>query len=404
MKIKKINANKNIIRYFKEMNVRKEYENLLRKGYIPLQLFKNLKLDKNSIYASMKPNLYERYFGALFFKRNNNKPNDSIMLYFTRIEDYDFLNKNISKFFKEKTVGYDLYIYCSIIGIRAGYGRQFNINNLIKSFKIKRDWIAEQYEKTNTFCIHFKLKKNENIEKYINEVDETLKVLSLRNQIGIIISEHSIFPYFKNSSISLQIGLEVYDALGINDNDLEIIGNIQYPKDKKLKVAVDSLREYYSQFTNKARFLIGWSAVEEIFSTDAKHILEKEELKEIIGLIKQSEFGNQQKKLKIIDIIKNPNILSKVNRNERIARNISNCLDLNYDKVYSEIGSISRFRGKLAHQISRNVWGKQKNKKVEEAREKLEFLEIILKMYIEKKSKLKFNYVDRQVITKYMKK
>ena len=103
-------------------------------------------------------------------------------------------------------------------------------------------------------------------------------------------------------------------------------------------------------------------------------------------------------------MIKNPDILSKVNRNERIARNISNCLDLNYDKVYSEIGSISRFRGKLAHQISRNVWGKQKNKKVEEAREKLEFLEIILKMYIEKKSKLKFNYVDRQVITKYMKK
>jgi hypothetical protein len=199
------------------------------------------------------------------------------------------------------------------------------------------------------------------------------------------------------------MGLEVYDALGINDNDLEIIRNIQYPEDKKLQIAVDSLREYYSQLTNKARFLIGWSAVEEIFSTEAKHILEKEELKEIISLINQSEFGNQQKKLKIIDILKNPNIFSEENRNERIARNISNYLDFNYDKVYSEIGSISKFRGKLAHQISRNVWG-QKNKKIEEAREKLEFLETILKMYIERKSKLKFNYVNRQVITKYMKK
>jgi hypothetical protein len=386
------------------MNVRKEYENLLRKGYIPLQLFKNLKLDKNSIYASMKPNLYERYFGVLFFKKNDNKPNDLIYLYFTRMEDYNFLNKNISKYFKENTVGYDLYIYCSIIGIRAGYGRKFNIDNLVNSLKIKRDWISEKYEKTNTFCIHFKLKKNDNIDKYLNEVDKTLRVLSLRNQIGIIISDYSIFPYFKNIPISLQIGLEVYDALGINDNDLEIIRNIQYTKDKKLKVAVDALREYYSQFTNKARFLIGWSAIEEIFSTDAKHVLEKEELKKIIGLIKKSEFDNQQKKSKIIEIIKNPDILSKENRNERISRNISNCLDFNYDKVYSEIGNISRFRGKLAHQISRNAWEKQKSKKVEEIREKLVFLEITLKMYIEKKSTLRFNYIDRQVITKYMKK
>ena len=386
---------------YKEMDIIKEYERLVGNGYIPFQLFRDLLLPQKAIKKSSRTNSKERYYGAFFYKKNNDKSHDLRCLHFKGIEDYNYLNKKISKYIKDKTIGYELFIYCSILGIRAGYGKQFNIDKLINSFKNTKGWVVEKYEKTNTFCINFKLKKGENIEKYLNEVDNTIRILSLRNQIGIIISEHQTFPCLNNVPINFQVGLLVTEALGINKNDFEIIKNIRYMKDRKLEIAINSLREYYSQFTNITRILIGWSAIEEIFSINAKHILDKKEIGELIKLVKKCEFNTKQKQSKIIELLKKPDIFSEKNRNERIAQNISDCMDLNYNKVYGEVSDISRFRGQFAHQISGNIFKNWGSKKVKEMKRCLIFIEAILKLYIEKKSLLRFNSKDKELILKY---
>lgn len=328
----------------------------------------------------------------LFPKAKNNKyhclllwRNDGIN------KKYLFSEQNTLKYAEELVkkykivVGYWLCIYCCVVSEQSSFGKEVDLDRVIESIKKIKSWNVIKSEAPNSFEIHFEIEieKKQLINRHFEEIDKILLLLSLKNHAGYHICGNSCLEKYKGSPYSIKAGLPVTNELGIDREQLPIIDRIY--GNNKIFLSASALREIYSQITNYSKMIVGWAAIEDLFSSSPKHIFSSDEINAVLNSVASIDFlENDSFKLeKLEKILKDSNIMSEKNRNERIAKNISNLINQDYGKVLSKVKNISKHRGKLAHSIFNT-------KKVNNIGEDIKFIELILKTFIKKNGNITF--------------
>lgn len=247
---------------------------------------------------------------------------------------------------QRKIIGYKIRVECSATvndAIVDTIPVAKSIGNILKCK-------VEESDKKNRFYVYFDVDEdNKELGSIkIDELKEYLIAASLKNKVGYSIQSVGWGPLYKGQSIACWPGEVIAIQQSITPIDLkknECIKNNN--KDEILNL----LCQFYGQTSVSSKVVYGFSLLEEIFAGKAEHILTKSEIKEILSTIDEIKFScaHDKKHEKIKDILLNPNIMSKENRNDRIAQNISSALGVPLKETKDRVKEISKLRAISAH-------------------------------------------------------
>lgn len=239
-------------------------------------------------------------------------------------------------------------VYCSIVGINSVNGQESDIRSIVASLRDVKKWDVKQSEYANLFEVDFVIEGDDKelINSYVNKVKEVALLLSLKNQLGFNVIYHSPGPKYRAQPFSIKTGIPCSILKGIGEDDIEAIKHIS--ESPECIQAAKALRLLYSQITSESKVIVGWSTIEEIFRSRPKHMLSKEEIDSLVKNIVKLKLS-ESKKDRVINMIKNPDLISELNRNDRIAQNIANTLGEDISKILPLVKSLSKARGKIAH-------------------------------------------------------
>lgn len=271
---------------------------------------------------------------------------EKIMFYFVNDETIKYAENLVKK--DKEIMGYDLCVYCSIVGSSSVNGQESNIRKIVESLSEIKKWDVKQSEYANVFEVYFKIDGDDKavIKNYVNEVKSVALWLSLKNELGFSVIYYSPGPKFRAQPFSIKTGIPCSILKGIGKSDIKMIANIS--RSPECTQAAKALRLLYSQITSESKVIVGWSTIEEIFRSPPKHMLNENEINEVVKSVSKLEFS-ESKKNRVINMIKNPDLISEINRNDRIAKNIANTLGEEISEILPLVKSLSKARGKIAH-------------------------------------------------------
>lgn len=342
----------------------------LKEGYQPYMIIREISEEERR--AQLPEPYWEKRVFALPL---GHKQKDNLMFYFTEEETLAYAQELVED--AKTIIGYHLCVYCSVTSVEAIQGREVHFGSIIKSLRMVKGWEVRESEYANVFEVHFEIDEDDRklLEEYVEEVRKIALILSLKNKKGFAVDYYSPGPKYKAQPFALTVGLGQTNLKGIQKQDLQNLSKLY--DNEKCREAVFALRSIYSQITDTSKIAIAWAALEKLFRTKPQHILRKSELDAIDEKLHKLEI-DESKLTAIKGRIKDPNIMAKQSRNERIAQSIADSLDEDYESTLTRIRELAKARGKLVHTLNQSP----------EVREHLDFIEEILHAYIQLHSRV----------------
>ena len=276
-----------------------------------------------------------------------------MMYYMQSQEAISFSEELVEK--QKEVIGYNLIIYCSGIGPDTINGRKINLEFVIDAIKDIYNWEALPSDYPNTF----KLKKQiegddqEMLDLFIERANYIALGLSLLNRHGFIVGSTSHGTRYKGQPFSVNVGIPERNINPITKSHITYIEKIL--ENNPTLIAARALQEIYRQVTNDSRITVGWAAIEDIFSSKPDHLLTDEEFDQVLNAIDQLDDIPEKKRERLVNIIKNPNLISNISRNQRISKSISEMTSLDFEYVFKSVKKLSKERARQVHSLSNEI-------------------------------------------------
>lgn len=257
---------------------------------------------------------------------------------------------------QNEIIGYDLCIYSSAIGPDTILGHKlFFWDELVNNLRELLEWDVAVSEYPHTFEVSFKIEGDDQaaIADRLAQVRKVALALSLRNQLGFVVGGSSPGPKYQGQPFSLKAGLIERAVRGLSACQLAYIDNIWGNQDAL--DAAEALQQVYSQVSDDSRITVGWAAIEHIFASPARHLLTPEELESAINAVAQLEAIPTEKRDRLKQLLRNPDLVSEAGRNERLARNISERAGIAFGDVLDNVRSLAQERGRRVHRLPKNA-------------------------------------------------
>lgn len=286
---------------------------------------------------------------------------------------------------QDTPVGTLIYAICEITGTNVAGEGVFDFESFIHDLNENCEWEFKFYNtidcgKNLVFQIEVRSESLDSqiINKQIEVMLHFIDLLAFYEDIGIII--RSIEKYFIPKVGPLLMAGVSNKRLGKPSKELisKIVNCCVHSNNRELYNAASGLNRSYVENYLPNRVSMLWATTETLFGTKSEHLLKDEEIEVLIECINQLDIWkseNDKKRLeKLKERIKDPNVLSSKNRNERIASSISDELNHDYNETLKMIKFVSKIRGKYLHEL-------RKDEQIE-LRKAEEYLQRILKEYI----------------------
>lgn len=286
-------------------------------------------------------------------------------------------------------IGTLVKVACEVLGTNTVGVKNFDLESFVQNLNDNSKWDFELNESNSGFSdsifiitIRIESIDTQVIDEQIGTVQHFIDFLAFFQDIGIIIHSIEKCPIPKEKQpILLRVG-PTYKRLEKLPKDVisKISDNLACSGKKELFSVVNGLNRSYVENYLPNRVSVLWATVETLFGNKAEHLLKNNEIKVLINCIEQLDIWkseNDKERLEKLKIrIKDPNVLSLKNRNERIASSISDELNVDYNETLKMIQFVTKVRGKYLHEL-------RKDEQIE-LRNAEEYLQNILKSYIKK--------------------
>jgi hypothetical protein len=286
---------------------------------------------------------------------------------------------------KEPFIITEIHAVCEILGTDIAEVGTFDFENFVHALNENSNWefiLGDHSDSIFTVKVRIESLDPQLIDEFTEKIQKFIDLLAISQNVGILIHDITNCKTKKEPEPILVVIGKPKRRLGKPSKKL--ISKIAYYStsyDKnELHIAAHGLNLSYIENCLPNRVSMLWATVETLFKTKPEHLLNKEEMKILIkgidqlDLLKSEDDKWRLKKLK--EGIKNPNLFSLKNRNERIALFISNELDLDYNETLKNIKLATSIRGKHLHEL-RDEWSEIRNTE--------KYLQGILRAYIYKK-------------------
>lgn len=253
---------------------------------------------------------------------------------------------------EQKTViGYDLCIYCSSVGPDTIHGRRLYLDGVVNELRESLEWDVSVSDYPHTFEVSFKVEGDDQtaLDEKLNEVRKVALALSLRNGLGFVVGSSSPGTRYQGQPFSLKWGLQERNVRGLTPAQLAYVGRVWANPDAF--AAAVALQTLYCQVSNDSWITVGWAAIEHIFARPAQHLLNSAELEYLLSVVGSLDDIPVDKRDRLQLVLRNPELVSSENRNERIARSISERTGESFEDVYDKVRSLAQERGRRVHAL-----------------------------------------------------
>ena len=344
-------------------------QHIIDDGFQPMMILREI--SQNEVTNKL-PEVYwdKKVYALPLVKFNEDK---KLMFYMVEEETINYANQLVED--AKTIIGYSPVVYCTVLSEESAKGQKINFESIIDSLSSVTGWKIKKSEYPNTIEIRNNIKSGdkESLNMFIRDVETVVMLVSLKNQKGLQVSACSPGEYTKGQPFGITWGLQQFGLKGITTDELisfnEILNN------DLCREAVSSLQLIYSQISDSSKLTICWATIEHIFNKKPEHLLQNGEILSIQDAV-QSIGLEKDKSNKVMEIIKNPNLVCAKNRNVRIAEEISESIGFDYAYVYDEIRNMTRSRGKMVHALGNET----------DITQHLIFIEKTLSSYIKKHS------------------
>lgn len=277
---------------------------------------------------------------------------------------------------QNEPVGIFISARCVALGSISSRQRVFYIDQLVDSLDGLWGWKFKLGDVLGTFEVEIRLESihEEDKEKALYKLEHLLDFLAISRQVGFYIQHYHLAPIRRDGRIVI-VGPEERILPAVTPGDIAIF-EASSSLDQAFN-AVRGLRQAYIETTLPGRLSRLWATVEQVFGSEAERLLTKDEVKVLLACTKSIEsFKNnydRQKKLerelsdfeeedqdieevilnRIKDAVSDPNRLSLINRNKRIAYKISQIMSISVGDAYHNVQKASKLRGKHVHKLSK---------------------------------------------------
>lgn len=247
-------------------------------------------------------------------------------------------------------IGYSLAVTCRASCLRG----EIEINDYAKNLGDLTGWEID-VENPKQFRVWFVVEgdSKEQGYKFINELEYYLACFSINNKVGVKPVNITWATRYRAQPFGLHAGTPESSYKGVTKEDFDRFVRLRDGVSDKL---ISDLLDFYSQISSRTKLITGFSILEALFDSGAEHILSKPEVD--LLLLKVSEIESisldGRKVGRLTDALKSPSIMSKLNRNERLAVKLSEVMNLEYGEAYKKIKELSKYRGKAAHSVAKN--------------------------------------------------
>jgi hypothetical protein len=282
---------------------------------------------------------------------------------------------------QDKPIGTLIFVVCEISGTSAVGERIRELESFIRTLNENSDWKFESKGSDMVFTISVRIESVDTqiIDEKTEIIQHFIDLLAFYKNIGIVI--HSIQKQFvRKDGLLTMYGITQRALDGVSKEFISRVYSYVCLGNKEVYDAAHGLNRSYVENNLPNRISTLWATIETLFTSKTEHLLNNDEIEVIINCIDQLDiWKSEQDKIrlkKLKERIKDPNVLSLKNRNERIASSISYELDRDYNETLKMIKFVSKIRGKYLHEL-------RKDEQIE-LRNTEEYLQEILKAYINK--------------------
>jgi len=301
-----------------------------------------IKLEEAPIDDSKKRKISEATINTathIIFVDNINT-NEQMIFPICNLPDLELAQKEAKE--QKKIIGYKVRVECMATVSDA----QVDTTPVAKSIGDLMKCEVQSPDEQEHFYVFFDI-EGENREigaSKILELKELLIAASIKNKTGYFIKNIGWGPLYKGQPFAIWPGEITAIQQPICSKDIDIARQF---KDNNKDEILSLLCQFYGQVSNSSKVIYGFSLLEELFAGKPKHILNNSERKEVLSTIEKIKFSDEHEKIK--DILLNPKLMSKINRNERIANNISSDIELPLNETIKKIQELSELRAIAAH-------------------------------------------------------
>ena len=254
----------------------------------------------------------------------------------------------------KRIIGYDIRITCCASSLDG----EVRVGSIAQNVRKLMGWEVQVDAGEMTFNVVFRTDGDSRQEGQakIDELEDVLIALSIKNRFGCNILNISWGPKYAAQPFALWTGRVEVVPVEIDHSDIEQIRELREKGGERL---IPDLVRFYGHDSPRAKMVFGFSLLEGLFDEKPDHILEENEIAEIQSKATEiaSIASSEEKQKRLREVLSNPSLMPKRNRNERIAAKIAVLMNISEADAYSEVRTLSRLRGNLAHSTKEETQG-----------------------------------------------
>ncbi|MGA8848950.1 MAG: hypothetical protein WB564_03900 [Dehalococcoidia bacterium] len=257
--------------------------------------------------------------------------------------------------YQQEPIGTLIRARCAALGGRTSYQRIFHLDRLVASLKDLWGWDFKLGDAVGTFEVVIRLKSTDRgaIEETIDKLQRLLDCLAISQQVGFHIQHCSVAP-IPRLEPSVSFGPEEMMLRPVAPGEID---NIEATlSSREVSVAARGLTQAYCETSIPSRLSMLWAAVEDVFDSKPKPLLNEEEVKYLVAQARGIEsLRNDSDRLKRLKkALSDPDRMPLLTRNKRMANAIAPIMGMSVDDVYRKVRTASELRGKHGHQLLKN--------------------------------------------------
>ena len=257
--------------------------------------------------------------------------------------------------YQREPIGTLIHAYCAALGGRTSHQRIFHLDRLVAGLKGLWGWDFKLGDAVGTFEVVIRLESTdrEAIEEIIGKLQRLLDCLAISQQVGFHIQHCSVasVPRFEPS---VSFGPEEMMLRPVGPGEIDDMEATL--SSREASVAARGLAQAYCETSIPSRLSMLWAAVEDVFGSKPRPLLDEEEVEYLIaearGIESLQNDSDRLKKLK--EALSDPDRMPFLTRNERMANAIAPVMGTSADDVYRKVRTASQLRGKHGHQLLKN--------------------------------------------------
>lgn len=255
--------------------------------------------------------------------------------------------------YQKEPVGTQIYAFCTALGGKSTKERIFHLDRLIESINGFQNWQFKLTDRIGTFTVIIQIKSIEEfeIENTISNLQFLLDCMALYYQVGFQIQHYHNTPILRIDPI-VSMGPE--ERMLQPTNSITVFKIASLISNSKTQKVARGINQSYAENCLPSRLMILWATFEQVFRTPPKSLLSDAEIDSILELASNIETlkADPDRLDELRKIVRNPDRIPLKNRNFRLAKSVSETLDMDFEETHSKIKRASKLRGKHVHNIA----------------------------------------------------